>query len=184
MAGRDAAVEARSAGGRRVRVPVMSAAEVTAFLDREFPQLLSGHGRFVIESVGPMAARVRLVYDERHLRPGGTLSGPSMFGLCDVSLYIAILAQSGPVSLAVTDQSRYQFPAPAAGARSHWRVPADQARQAPRRRRGLGLSRWRGRAGRARDGHVFDAAAVRRGPSRVWHQASRLASTLSDAGRR
>ena len=87
----------------------MSAAEVTAFLDREFPQLLSGHGRFVIESVGPMAARVRLVYDERHLRPGGTLSGPSMFGLCDVSLYIAILAQSGPVSLAVTTNLNINF---------------------------------------------------------------------------
>jgi acyl-coenzyme A thioesterase PaaI-like protein len=46
--------------------------------------------------------RVRLVYDERHLRPGGTPSGPSMFGLGDVSLYIGILAQIGPVALAVT----------------------------------------------------------------------------------
>src|SRR3954467_13921212 len=87
----------------------MSAAEVTAFLDREFPQLLSGHGSFVIETVGPMTARVRLVYDERHLRPGGTLSGPSMFGLCDVSLYIAILAQIGPVALAVTTNLNINF---------------------------------------------------------------------------
>jgi uncharacterized protein (TIGR00369 family) len=95
--------------------PVMSAAEVTEFLDREFPQLLSGHGRFRIEDVGPMSARVRLVYDERHLRPGGTLSGPSMFGLCDVSLYIAILAQIGPVALAVTTNLNINFlrrPAP------------------------------------------------------------------------
>ncbi len=89
--------------------PVMSAAEVTEFLDREFPQLLSGHGHFVIEAVGPMSARVRLVYDERHLRPGGTLSGPSMFGLCDVSLYIAILAQIGPVALAVTTNLNINF---------------------------------------------------------------------------
>jgi acyl-coenzyme A thioesterase PaaI-like protein len=87
----------------------MSAAEVTAFLDREFPQLLSGHGRFVIESVGPLTARVRLMYDERHLRPGGTLSGPSMFGLCDVSLDIAILAQIGPVALAVTTNLNINF---------------------------------------------------------------------------
>jgi uncharacterized protein (TIGR00369 family) len=89
--------------------PAMSAAEVTAFLDREFPQLLSGHGRFRIEAVGPMSARVRLIYDERHLRPGGTLSGPSMFGLCDVSLYIAILAQIGPVALAVTTNLNINF---------------------------------------------------------------------------
>jgi uncharacterized protein (TIGR00369 family) len=89
--------------------PVMTADEVTEFLDREFPQLLSGHGRFRIEDVGPMSARVRLVYDERHLRPGGTLSGPSMFGLCDVSLYIAILAQIGPVALAVTTNLNINF---------------------------------------------------------------------------
>jgi len=94
---------------QRLHQPVMSAEEVTAFLDREFPQLLSGHGRFVIEAVGPMTARVRLIYDERHLRPGGTLSGPSMFGLCDVSLYIAILAQIGPVALAVTTNLNINF---------------------------------------------------------------------------
>jgi uncharacterized protein (TIGR00369 family) len=94
---------------QKLNQPVMTAAEVTAFLDREFPQLLSGHGQFVIESVGPMTARVRLIYDERHLRPGGTLSGPSMFGLCDVSLYIAILAEIGPVALAVTTNLNINF---------------------------------------------------------------------------
>jgi uncharacterized protein (TIGR00369 family) len=87
----------------------MNAAEVTAFLDPEFPRLLSGHGSFVIESVAPMTARVRLIYAERHLRPGGTLSGPSMLGLCDVSLYIAILAQIGPVALAVTTNLNINF---------------------------------------------------------------------------
>ena len=60
--------------------PVMSAAEVTAFLDREFPQLLSGHGHFVIESVGPATWDKSL----RSLVPGGRLvicggtSGPKV----------------------------------------------------------------------------------------------------------
>src|SRR3954447_5065757 len=97
MAGGDAAAEARRPGRSEVTPgPVMTAAEVTAFLDREFPELLSGHGQFVVEAVGPMVARVRLVYDERHLRPGGTLSGPSMFGLCDVSLTSLSWRRSAP----------------------------------------------------------------------------------------
>jgi acyl-coenzyme A thioesterase PaaI-like protein len=93
---------------------LMTAGEVTEFLDREFPQMLHGGRSFHIESVGPLSARMRMVYHERHLRPGGTISGPSMFSLADVALYVAILSNIGPVD----DR----------------RVPAVQARQAPRRR--------------------------------------------------
>lgn len=80
----------------------MDVGELTAFLDREFPQLLEGGRSFLIEDVGHRRARLRLVYSDRHLRPGGTISGPSMFALADLSLYAAILASIGPVALAVT----------------------------------------------------------------------------------
>ena len=50
-----------------------------------------------------------MTYDERHVRPGGTLSGPSMMGLADLALYVAILAQIGPVALA---ESRDQLTHP------------------------------------------------------------------------
>jgi acyl-coenzyme A thioesterase PaaI-like protein len=43
------------------------------------------------------------------LRPGGTISGPSMFALADVALYVAILAQIGPVGLAVTTNMNINF---------------------------------------------------------------------------
>ena len=56
-----------------------------------------------------MTARLRLVASEKHLRPGGTVSGPSMFALADVCLYIAILAQIGPVALAVTTNLNINF---------------------------------------------------------------------------
>ncbi|MDE3175797.1 MAG: PaaI family thioesterase [Pseudomonadota bacterium] len=85
---------------------VLSLAQVRAFLDREFPQV---EGAFAIEEVGPMRARMRLVYQERHLRPGGTISGPAMFGLADVALYVAILANIGPVGLAVTTNLNINF---------------------------------------------------------------------------
>jgi len=60
---------------------------------------------------------VRLRVSERHLRPGGTVSGPSMFALADVGMYLAILARLGPVALAVTTNCSIDFMRkPAAGA--------------------------------------------------------------------
>lgn len=93
----------------------MSAEEVTAFLDREFPQMHEGGRVYEIEAVGPLWARVRLHYHPRHLRPGGTLSGPAMMGLADIALYVAVLASIGPVALAVTTNLSFNFlrkPAP------------------------------------------------------------------------
>ena len=79
--------------------PILSAEEVSAYLAKEFPQI--GIGRnFSVEAVGPMSARLRLHYRADHLRPGGTISGPTIFALADVGLYVAILAQIGPVKLA------------------------------------------------------------------------------------
>ncbi len=73
---------------------MLDLAQVNSFLAVHFPQI--GPGRdFIVESVGPMSARLRLVYRDEHLRPGGTISGPSMFALADVAIYVAILAQIG-----------------------------------------------------------------------------------------
>jgi uncharacterized protein (TIGR00369 family) len=96
----------------RSRMTTLSLDELRAFLFREFPQI---ERDFALESAGPMQARMRLLSGERHLRPGGTISGPAMFGLADVALYAAILASVGPVALAVTTNLNINFlrkPAP------------------------------------------------------------------------
>ena len=77
-----------------------------AFLDREFPQVT---GDYAIEDLGEMRIRTRLKVEERHLRPGGTVSGPSIFALADVSVYLAVLAMIGPVGLAVTTNCSIDF---------------------------------------------------------------------------
>jgi uncharacterized protein (TIGR00369 family) len=89
--------------------PVMTRKEVEAFLEQEFPQLHYGGRTYHIESVGPLSARLRMDYHERHVRPGGTLSGPSMMALADLAIYVAILAQIGPVALAVTTNLSFNF---------------------------------------------------------------------------
>ena len=95
------------------RHPVMTAADLTAFLAAEFPQV---HGDFIVEEVASMRICVRLKVDDRHLRPGGTVSGPSMFALADVAVYLATLAMIGPQALAVTTNIAMDFMRkPAAG---------------------------------------------------------------------
>ena len=88
---------------------LMTLAEVSAFLDRDFPQMNAAGRSFIVEAVGPMTCQMRMLYHERHLRPGGTISGPAMFALADVALYLAILAQIGPVALAVTTSLNINF---------------------------------------------------------------------------
>ena len=84
------------------------AESLSAYLAMEFPQI--GIGRdFSVEAVGPMSARMRLHYRADHLRPGGTISGPTIFALADVCLYVAILAQLGRVKLAVTTNLNINF---------------------------------------------------------------------------
>jgi uncharacterized protein (TIGR00369 family) len=87
----------------------MTREEVEAFLDEVFPQRNQGRGPSWIEEVGPLFARVRLVHDARDLRPGGTISGPAMMGLADLALYVAILANIGPVALTVTTNLSFNF---------------------------------------------------------------------------
>lgn len=90
-------------------LPVMSLAEVLDFLEREFPQMHVGGRSYHLEAVGPLSARMRMDHHERHLRPGGTVSGPSMMALADLVLYAAILANIGPVALAVTTNLSFNF---------------------------------------------------------------------------
>jgi uncharacterized protein (TIGR00369 family) len=92
----------------------MSASELEERLARDFPQ--GGYGKRIrIEAVGPMTARLRYTANERNLRPGGTVSGPTLMGFADGAVYVAILANIGWVPLAVTTSLTINFlrkPAP------------------------------------------------------------------------
>lgn len=85
----------------------MSAAELEAFLREHFPQLetLPYH----VEQVAEGLLTVRLSYDEQHLRPGGTISGPTLMTLADTAMYLLVLAHIGPVALAVTTNLNINF---------------------------------------------------------------------------
>ncbi len=91
----------------------MDRAALTAFLLRDFGQVAAD---FAVERADTAGVTLRLIVAERHLRPGGTVSGPAMFALADVAMYLAILSRIGPVALAVTTNCAIDFMRkPAAG---------------------------------------------------------------------
>ena len=89
--------------------------ELRAYLVEIFPEFWKD-GNLRIESIAPMSATLRLIHHRTHLRPGGTISRPAMFGVCDAALFVAILSEIGPVAHAVTTSASINFlrkPAPA-----------------------------------------------------------------------
>lgn len=85
---------------------VLSAEELNRFMKAEFPQVARA---YVVERMEPMEADVRLLVSGDHLRPGGTISGPSMFSLADLAMYAVVLGMIGPVALAVTTNCSIDF---------------------------------------------------------------------------
>ena len=87
----------------------MNAEELQAYLAGIFPQAFGPGKASRVESVGEHTASVRFSAGDRHLRPGGTVSGPTLMTLADATVYVAILAALGPVPLAVTTSLSINF---------------------------------------------------------------------------
>lgn len=82
--------------------PMLNAAEVNALMASVYPQLNDSFTSYEAIDVFPGGCTVRLNADERHLRPGGTVSGPSLFTLADIGGYVCVLSHAGPDALSVT----------------------------------------------------------------------------------
>jgi len=87
--------------------PALAQGELESFLRKEFPQLFKAG--FSIEEIWHGGAQVRQAYREDFVRPGGTISGPTMMALADFAMYVAVLASIGPVLLAVTTNLSINF---------------------------------------------------------------------------
>lgn len=88
---------------------VMTAEELSEFLAAEFPQAMHPDSGLTIEAVWYKGCRVRQNYQERLIRPGGTISGPTMMALADFTMYVALLGAIGRVPLAVTINLNINF---------------------------------------------------------------------------
>ena len=90
--------------------PVMSVEDLIEFFRKNFPQAhTSQTGQTVYEAIEPGKVRLRQKTDEKNLRPGGTISGPTMMALADHAIYVLILSHIGPVALTVTTSLTINF---------------------------------------------------------------------------
>ena len=85
--------------------------EINEFLARDFP----GSGNRC-EEVGPRWAVAVLATEGINLRPGGILSGPTVFGICDAALYYACFTAIGIEPMTLTSELSIRFTRPARGA--------------------------------------------------------------------
>lgn len=78
--------------------------ELQLFFKKEFPQ-----ADFLIEEMGEKSAKIRKPITSHDLRPGGTVSGPTLMAMADAVLYVAILSEIGLVAMAVTTNLNINF---------------------------------------------------------------------------
>lgn len=82
----------------------VTADQIQTFMNDAFPQ-----STITVEEVNDQGAWIRLPVDKTHLRPGGTISGPTMMSIADTAAYIVVLSHIGIVPLAVTSNLNINF---------------------------------------------------------------------------
>jgi uncharacterized protein (TIGR00369 family) len=86
----------------------MTVPELEEFLRTEFPQAFSS-GDILIEQADGASCRLKQRYSDQMLRPGGTISGPTLMALADFAMYVVLLSAIGPIGLAVTTNLNINF---------------------------------------------------------------------------
>ncbi|MCG8668455.1 MAG: PaaI family thioesterase [Pseudomonadales bacterium] len=82
----------------------MTVEEMQSFIEKAFKKCT-----IRVVELGDMYSLIEQETDDYNLRPGGTVSGPTLMTLADTGLYTALLAQIGPVALAVTTNLNINF---------------------------------------------------------------------------
>ncbi len=85
--------------------PQLDVEQLQAILAQSFTGLEVPTVELVEEGVVVVSQRV----EERHGRPGGTVSGPTMMALADLAAWLVTIAHIGPVVLAVTTSLHIDF---------------------------------------------------------------------------
>jgi uncharacterized protein (TIGR00369 family) len=92
--------------------PKLSIPEMHDYMAEVFPEL---GPRLEVLEIAPYRLLARMATIPADLRPGGTVSGPTLFALADCAYYMATLAMIGREALTVTTGAAIDFmrkPAP------------------------------------------------------------------------
>ena len=86
---------------------MLSAQEVQTIMYNGLPS--AADTALQVEWVEGNRARVRYPFKPSMIRPGGTISGPTMMGLADSAMYAVILGRLGALEMAVTQNLNINF---------------------------------------------------------------------------
>lgn len=81
--------------------------EFTALIEAELPWAVDAGIKLHRIEYGEVT--LGLPYQERSIRPGGSISGPHMMMLADATMYAVVLSMIGKVELAVTTSFNINF---------------------------------------------------------------------------
>jgi uncharacterized protein (TIGR00369 family) len=95
----------------------LTAEAVNEFLISHFP----GNST-TCTGIGPNWATAAMTPTALSLRPGGIISGPTVFGLCDAALYYACFSVVGLEAMVLTSEMSIRFLRPAIGGQVHGRA--------------------------------------------------------------
>jgi uncharacterized protein (TIGR00369 family) len=95
------------AAKRQAAKAKITPAQFNALIEREL--ILAHEFGMRAERIGPGSATLRLRFAKNHIRPGGTIAGPVMMALADVTLYAVVLSLLGQAELAVTTSLNVNF---------------------------------------------------------------------------
>lgn len=87
-------------------MPAMTPDDLHNFLRDEFPQAPPD---VRVEHLEDNLIRIRMKTGDRNLRPGGTVSGPTLMAMVDCGFYLLLLGRLGKVALAVTTNLNINF---------------------------------------------------------------------------
>lgn len=100
---------------QEMAAPKLTRNRLDELLRAEFPEMFNAESGYALEEVWHGGCRVRRHFHPRSLRPGGTVSGPTIMALADFAMYVAVLSAIGWVPLALTTNLTINFlqkPAP------------------------------------------------------------------------
>lgn len=92
---------------------VMTPKDLNDLFTKTFPDKLENIPDVTLAEDGYV--EMELVVSEKHLRPGGYISGPTQMGLADHAAYVAIFTKTGPLLMAVTSNLNIDFLRPCLG---------------------------------------------------------------------
>jgi uncharacterized protein (TIGR00369 family) len=99
----------RQRGGPVMPAPALNAEQIGELLHKVFPQAFYPGCGLSLERVDYGDVRVRRSYHDDFIRPGGTISGPTMMELADFAMYVAVFSAIGRQPLAVTTNLNINF---------------------------------------------------------------------------